>query len=387
MRAVQASDYAIGEFKILRRLLMFHGRTNNKRISNMILYFFFKNFVFTIPQFYYAFINNSSGQTVYDDWFISLYNMIFTALPLMVVALLDHDLKPDDGDVVDKLMPFLYLENRNNPIFTKSTFVAELLKGCGYGIINFLFTIYSVGNTSIDSDGNIGGLWFMSVNLFTSLLFIVSIRLFITQKFITWLNVIFMLVTSWVTYFIFVAFVHKNNYFKSASTMTVAFNSGRFYLNLILIVGTTAFLDYVYTAYITLFKNYLENKLRIQMSNSSNGKLLKENLEEMDSDIIDKYNKICDGNEREKPEQQIMMIENGMNEVHKKEFDLSNVQKIEVIKKFKNSQSMKNNLNLNNDYNNNNNNNNYPYQKQKSYNLSEDNSINKRYIYLYLLKI
>ena len=48
LRAVQASDFSIGEFKFLRRLLLFHGRINLHRIRRMILYFFYKNFVFTI---------------------------------------------------------------------------------------------------------------------------------------------------------------------------------------------------------------------------------------------------------------------------------------------------------------------------------------------------
>ena len=46
MSAVQASDFSIGEFQNLKRLLFFHGRNNLFRISNMILYFFYKNFDF-----------------------------------------------------------------------------------------------------------------------------------------------------------------------------------------------------------------------------------------------------------------------------------------------------------------------------------------------------
>ena len=51
--AAQAGDFSIGEFKFLKRLLFFHGRENLMRISNMILYFFYKNFVFTMTQFFF----------------------------------------------------------------------------------------------------------------------------------------------------------------------------------------------------------------------------------------------------------------------------------------------------------------------------------------------
>ena len=56
MRAVQTSDYAIGEFRFLHSLLLFHGTTNYIRNAECILYFFYKNFVFTFLQFILGFI-------------------------------------------------------------------------------------------------------------------------------------------------------------------------------------------------------------------------------------------------------------------------------------------------------------------------------------------
>jgi P-type E1-E2 ATPase len=49
MRAVQASDFAIGEFKFLWNLILVHGRLNYLRVAELILYFFYKNIVFTLP--------------------------------------------------------------------------------------------------------------------------------------------------------------------------------------------------------------------------------------------------------------------------------------------------------------------------------------------------
>ena len=58
----------------------------------MILYFFFKNMLFTIPQLVLAFFTNYSGQSMYDDWYISFYNLIFTSVPLVVRAVLEQDI-------------------------------------------------------------------------------------------------------------------------------------------------------------------------------------------------------------------------------------------------------------------------------------------------------
>lgn len=59
------------------------------RIAEMILYFFYKNMIFTIPQFFFAFFSGFSAQTFFDDWYISFYNLFFTALPLVARATFD----------------------------------------------------------------------------------------------------------------------------------------------------------------------------------------------------------------------------------------------------------------------------------------------------------
>ncbi|EGR27708.1 phospholipid-translocating p-type flippase family protein, putative [Ichthyophthirius multifiliis] len=91
MQAAQSSDFAFGEFKCLWRLILVHGRWSYIRISEMILYFFYKNMLFTIPQMYFAFFSGFSGQTIFDDVYITLYNLSFTALPLIARAVFDQD--------------------------------------------------------------------------------------------------------------------------------------------------------------------------------------------------------------------------------------------------------------------------------------------------------
>jgi len=92
MHAVQASDFSIPELSCLWKLLFVHGRWSYQRTTDMILYFFYKNMVFTIPQFYYAFLCAYSGSSVYDDYYIMIYNVLFTSVPLLVWAILDRDI-------------------------------------------------------------------------------------------------------------------------------------------------------------------------------------------------------------------------------------------------------------------------------------------------------
>lgn len=170
--AIQASDFAIGEFKFLRRLLLFHGRTNYMRISELILYFFFKNFIFTITHFYFGFFNNFSGQTIIDDWLISMYNMIFTAFPLGGRATLDHDIHPNDGQVAVMFQSFIYEENKKYPIFSLRNFILELVRGIIHGGLNFFCLYFSLKQNPVDSNGFIADMWYFSTNCYTNIIFV-----------------------------------------------------------------------------------------------------------------------------------------------------------------------------------------------------------------------
>ena len=223
MRAVQSSDYAMGEFQFLRSLLLYHGRINYIRNAECVMYFFYKNFCFTLLQFLFGFYCNFTGQTIVDDWFISCYNLLFTSLPLGARALLDHDIRPFDGNVANKMLPFLYAENRDNPIFTVPKFFLHLLKGAIHCLINFFFIIYLYQYDSVNNHGKMGGLWFISVNLFTSILIVVTLDLIIFTRYHTWINWAIILVITIIAYIIFVCCAHHATLFKSVATMATAF--------------------------------------------------------------------------------------------------------------------------------------------------------------------
>ena len=270
LRAVQSSDYAIGEFKILYRLLFFHGRTFYLRNSECVKYFFYKNFVFTIIQFFYGFLNNFSGQTIIDDWYITLFNLLFTSLPLGARACLEFDIKPEDGIMVTKLMPWLYSEARDDPIFTFLKFFLKLLKGLIHCIINYLWVIYSIDNNIVDDDGNNESLWLISVNLFSNIIIIVSIDLMIYTNFHTWINIVIMLVSTFIFYIIFLIMVHYMTMFNSVGSMKVSFLSCRVWMNIIFICVTCFLIDKCIRAYKFLLNpNYASTLQRII---SENGK-------------------------------------------------------------------------------------------------------------------
>ena len=361
MRAVQSSDYAIGEFQFLRSLLLYHGRTNYIRNAECVMYFFYKNFAFTLLQFIYGFYNNFTGQTIVDDWFISCYNLLFTSLPLGARALLDHDVKPSDGIIVNQMLPFLYIENRDNQLFTIPKFFLTLLRGAIHCLINYFFITYIYQYDSLNEDGKMGGLWVISVNLFTSVLLVVTIDLMIFTKYHTWINMAIIAVFTIIAYIVFIICVHNSKFFNSVGTMAVAFGSPRFWMSIIFVCGTCALIDYFFLGFSFIFFTNLTKILRKLFS--QRGQLNDEyNLPKCISDKVNQYKKyeqqkIALQNEEYKVPQDT--IGPAMNYPHDSEYvDIKN-----ITNKQKNKINNNKNKNLNmnqiiednfNSYNNNN---------------------------------
>lgn len=143
MRAVQSSDFALGEFKFLWRLLMHHGRLCYLRNAELILYFFYKNLVLTMPHVFFAFENGFTGQTIYDDFFISFYNLFFTSWPLVIKATFEQDVNYQlEGMQVRKLYPKLYYIGAKNVLYNWNNYLWQNGIGLVHSVIIFYIPVY-----------------------------------------------------------------------------------------------------------------------------------------------------------------------------------------------------------------------------------------------------
>ena len=332
MRAVQSSDYAIGEFQCLSPLLFFHGRTNYIRNSECIQYFFYKNFVFTVVQFIFGFYCNFTGQTIVDDWFITTFNLIFTSLPLGCRALMDHDLKPDDGEVVHKMLPFMYAENRDNPIFTIRHFLLTLLKGILHCSINFFCVVYSFKGECFDEEGNIPELWVVSVSLFTNILLIVTTDLLIYTKYHTWINFVILGIVTFLAYILFVILVHNVPFFNSVGTMVFTFRSIKIWLMFIFVCGTCALIDFTILAFNYSFNRNITTLLKLQYNLTG----VINDEEEVAEEVKEKlkiYNKLEDAKTEEDNNKSKNQNENKLKEEDKSKANIMKPRKTKLLKK------------------------------------------------------
>uniref|UniRef100_G3SLY5 Phospholipid-transporting ATPase n=1 Tax=Loxodonta africana TaxID=9785 RepID=G3SLY5_LOXAF len=133
MQAVMSSDFSFAQFRYLQRLLLVHGRWSYIRMCKFLRYFFYKNFAFTLAHLWYSFFNGYSAQTAYEDWFITLYNVLYTSLPVLLMGLLDQDV----SDKLSLRFPGLYVVGQRDLLFNYKRFFVSLLHGALTSMILF----------------------------------------------------------------------------------------------------------------------------------------------------------------------------------------------------------------------------------------------------------
>nr|ACQ66056.1 MIP10063p [Drosophila melanogaster] len=134
-QAARCADFAFAKFCMLKRLLLVHGHYHSVRLSLLVLYFFYKNIVFMGIMFLFQFHTLFSSSSVYDSLFLTLYNVIYTSLPILFIAISE---KPYTEE---KLMrtPQLYKKNTDNKQLHWPYFLMWVLFAIYHSVIIFYF--------------------------------------------------------------------------------------------------------------------------------------------------------------------------------------------------------------------------------------------------------
>ena len=249
VRAAQSADYAIHKFKYLWQLVLFHGRLNYIRNAELIWYFFYKNIIFTIPQFFFWFVWDYSGQSIFEDYYITFYNLFFTALPIIVKALVEMDINYKMYKDVDKrkeiknLYPYLYYVGQRSLIFNFKNYAIWVLSGIFQSLFAFLIIHYSFQYIILSSDGYTSDIWLESIVMFTWIILIANERIMVTSRWFNWMNFLCIFVLSILLYYSYTWVSNYLSYSKTYVTSVVMHQSPIFYLNVLFSVGTCFILD------------------------------------------------------------------------------------------------------------------------------------------------
>uniref|UniRef100_A0A3B4T7E9 Phospholipid-transporting ATPase n=1 Tax=Seriola dumerili TaxID=41447 RepID=A0A3B4T7E9_SERDU len=184
MQAVMSSDYAFAQFRYLQRLLLVHGRWSYIRMCKFLRFFFYKNFAFTLVHFWYSFFSGYSSQVAYEDWFITLYNLCYSSLPVLLVGLLDQDV----NDKLSLKFPKLYLPGQQGSLFNYKNFFISLFHGIFVSLTIF-FIPYGAFLQTMGQDGEAPSDYqSFAVVMSSSLIFTVNLQISLDTSYWTFVN-------------------------------------------------------------------------------------------------------------------------------------------------------------------------------------------------------
>eukprot|EP01132_Coremiostelium_polycephalum_P003717 gene3717-4630_t len=184
MQAVLASDFAIANFSMLKRLLLVHGNRSYKRMTKLILYSFSKNIALSITQFWFGFFSGFSGQMIYFDFLFTLYNALFTSLPVLTLGTFDQDTK--EQDLLNQ--PRLYRICQTNKPFSTAQFFFWVFIGIWQSATIFLVTFFVLQTATVEG-GKTLGLWSIGTAAYIYLVITVNLQISLITRYWTRSNI------------------------------------------------------------------------------------------------------------------------------------------------------------------------------------------------------
>nr|GMC84149.1 phospholipid-transporting ATPase 1-like [Ipomoea batatas] len=157
-QAVMASDFAMGQFHFLKRLLLVHGHWNYQRIGYLVLYNFYRNAVFVLMLFWYILCTAFSTTSALTDWSSVFYSLIYTSIPTIVIGILDKDL----SDRTLLKYPKLYTAGHRQESYNMYLFWVTMIDTLWQSLVLFYVPLFIYKESTIDI-WSLGSLWTIAV--------------------------------------------------------------------------------------------------------------------------------------------------------------------------------------------------------------------------------
>ncbi|XP_021759697.1 phospholipid-transporting ATPase 1-like [Chenopodium quinoa] len=163
-QAVMSSDFSMGQFRFLVTLLLVHGHWNYQRMSYMILYNFYRNAIFVLIMFWYTIFTGFTLTTAITEWSSVLYSVVYSAVPTVVVAILDKDL----GRKTLLKFPRLYELGQKEKCYNPRLFWLTMADTLWQSGAVFFLPLFAYWKTDIDAS-SLGDIWTIAVVIIVNL--------------------------------------------------------------------------------------------------------------------------------------------------------------------------------------------------------------------------
>ncbi|KIY97562.1 phospholipid-translocating ATPase [Monoraphidium neglectum] len=181
--AVQAADFAFGQFRFLLRLLLVHGRQSYLRCREVVLYAFYKNAAYVSCFVFFTLYSGFSAQSLFFSVYIATFNAIWASLPTIAFGICEQDV----SCAAAMANPQLYSETRTQ---TRGDFVRAWLLwislGLWHGVCAFFIPLHAMATPN--RAGATASVYLLGTAVMTSVIVIVTLRVAIRTQYWTALN-------------------------------------------------------------------------------------------------------------------------------------------------------------------------------------------------------
>eukprot|EP01113_Clastostelium_recurvatum_P044997 TRINITY_DN7661_c0_g1_i3.p1 TRINITY_DN7661_c0_g1~~TRINITY_DN7661_c0_g1_i3.p1 ORF type:complete len:1183 (+),score=311.41 TRINITY_DN7661_c0_g1_i3:100-3648(+) len=180
LQASRASDYSIGRFRFLQRLLLVHGRFSYHRTAFVALYCFYKSLFICFMQVMFQAFDGFSGTTFFNSFSLLTYNILWTGLPV-VGFVFDKDLS--EHAILHN--PQIYKDSQRSRSFNPLLFAIWLFRALFQAFLVFVITtmVYWALYGATDLDYNS-----ISILPFTASVILQQLTLLIQHNSLTYIN-------------------------------------------------------------------------------------------------------------------------------------------------------------------------------------------------------
>jgi magnesium-transporting ATPase (P-type) len=152
-QAVNASDFAIAQFRFLQDLILVHGRWNFTRLVTATLFSFYKNAVLVGCLIAFSSQTLFSGTPFFDQWNIATFNFVAT-VPIWSLGALDRCL---DRDYIRR-HPEVYTPNRRNELLKNRVLIRWVMLTFVHVLTVYLLTFPALAVGGAGSTSAVYGL-------------------------------------------------------------------------------------------------------------------------------------------------------------------------------------------------------------------------------------
>ena len=237
LQAARASDYAIGQFSFLEKLLFVHGRESYRKNTFVVCYNFYKNALFVMPQFWFGSVSLFSGQTLYDPWLSQIFNIVFTSIPIIWYGCMDSEM---DHSKLLKNTNY-YKQGIQNYLFGNSRFWKYVIIAFIQSFFIFYFS-FNILSESIDNTGKTLNLWTIGHICYFIVVIVANLKIIFSTKSHSYYSFIFCILT--ISSFILVDFITSlSTYFENFGTFNIIYVSPKIYMLIILTTSIILMFD------------------------------------------------------------------------------------------------------------------------------------------------